>query len=96
MSGNICQVEILNKKKSGDLFWCSVIIAPLQSDDKIPNFIVIYEDITEKKKNIEELIAAREKAEEVDELKTQFFAYLSHELRTPFLGLLGYAEMIKE
>ena len=44
----------------------------------------------------EELILAKEKAEEMNKLKSYFFANMSHELRTPFVGILGFAEILKE
>ncbi len=61
------------------------------------NFGHIYlYDITERKKAIEALIAAKEKAEEMDRLKTNFLANMSHELRTPLIGILGFSEMLTE
>ena len=41
-----------------------------------------------------ELIRAKEKAEEVSKVKSNFLSNMSHELRTPLIGILGYAEMI--
>jgi signal transduction histidine kinase len=61
------------------------------------NFGHIYlYDVTERKRAIEALIAAKEKAEEMDRLKTNFLANMSHELRTPLIGILGFSEMLTE
>lgn len=43
----------------------------------------------------EELIKAKEKAEESDHLKSAFLANMSHEIRTPMNGILGFLELLK-
>jgi len=53
-------------------------------------------DITERKLAEKEIIKAKEKAEEMNRLRTNFFANMSHELRTPFVGIIGYAEILAE
>ncbi len=55
-----------------------------------------FRDITTRKKLFNELIQAKEKAEEINKLKTQFFLYMSHELRTPFMGIMGFTQILME
>ncbi len=97
LSGKEWRGEFYNKKKNGELYWESATISPLYNEkNQIFRFVAIKEDITQQKKMTEELILAKEKAEEMNKLKSYFFANMSHELRTPFVGILGFAEILKE
>ncbi|MFA5816218.1 MAG: ATP-binding protein [Bacteroidales bacterium] len=62
----------------------------------IKHYQVINLNITEQKKLIIDMIAAKEHAEESDRLKSAFLANVSHEIRTPMNGILGFAEILKE
>lgn len=53
-------------------------------------------DITERSKILEELLAAKVKAEESDQLKTAFINNISHEIRTPLNSILGFGQFLSE
>ncbi|MDX9923176.1 MAG: ATP-binding protein [Ignavibacteriaceae bacterium] len=83
----------IKQQSTGEILFLNSIA----SYDKEKNRVFgVIRDITEKKKMIEELIAAKEKAEEMVKIKSFFFANMSHELRTPFMGLMGYAQLLLE
>ncbi len=95
LAGNTWTGELHNRKKNGELYWENAIISPIvDADGKIVNFVAVKEDITEKKKMIEDLVKAKNKAEEANRLKSSFLANMSHELRTPMVGILGYTDIL--
>jgi signal transduction histidine kinase/CheY-like chemotaxis protein len=61
-------------------------------------YLDLYEELTERNQDVmkinDELLLAKEKAEESDRLKTAFLANLSHEIRTPMNGIIGFSELV--
>jgi PAS domain S-box-containing protein len=89
--------EFHNKKKNGELYWELASISPIINEvGVVTNFLAVKEDITHIKNMTEDLIAARDKAEEMNKVKSYFYAQMSHELRTPFVGIYGFSELLKE
>ncbi|MFA5973277.1 MAG: PAS domain S-box protein [Lentimicrobiaceae bacterium] len=88
--------ELINKRKDGSEFpiYLSTNIVKDKSGRPIA-LIGVASDITEFKRNEEELIQAKERAEQSDRLKSAFLANMSHEIRTPMNGILGFAELLK-
>src|SRR6202012_4910640 len=58
--------------------------------------IIIYTDVTERKRYEETLTAARDAADEANRTKSNFLANMSHELRTPLNAIIGYSEILQE
>lgn len=71
-------------------------LEPYNETDKSIMEILAYNigHFIERIKYVEELVRAKEKAEEMNRVKSYFFANMSHELRTPFVGIMGYAELL--
>lgn len=91
----ILELEITRKDNS--TVWVEVKASLILDDDKRPVGILgVTRDISKRKSILEELIAAKEKAEESDRLKSAFLANMSHEIRTPMNGILGFANLLKE
>jgi PAS domain S-box-containing protein len=87
--------EIMNVRKNGQIF--PVLLSTSCIKDENDNEIAMIGvaiDITEIRKNREELIAAKEKAEESNRLKTAFLATMNHELRTPLNHIIGFSDLI--
>ena len=75
--------------------WLQNNVQPVFKDGCLVKLRGVNIDITEKKKIMEDLIKAKEQAEESDKLKTSFLNNISHEIRTPFNGILGFLSMLQ-
>lgn len=56
---------------------------------------LVFENVTERRQQEEELRRTREQADAANQAKSQFLAHMSHEIRTPLNGILGFAELLR-
>jgi len=59
-------------------------------------YVMIFEDQTEMRENESVLREARNRAEAGDRAKSQFLATMSHEVRTPLNGIVGFTNLLLE
>jgi PAS domain S-box-containing protein len=108
-SGNTWRGEFINKRKDGSLYSEHASISPVYGkNNEIITYIAMKEDITELKNLInqkEELLLKNEilitnlnKARYDEELanksKSRFIANMSHALRTPLNGIIGFSSFL--
>ena len=60
------------------------------------NMVITVHDVTRRKQAEKELRLAKEKAENLDRLKSAFLANMSHEIRTPLNAIVGFASLLVE
>lgn len=73
-----------------DIYYFQARIAPFE-DNKV---LALIHDISERVHRSEELIEAKQRAEEVAQMKSVFLANMSHEIRTPLNAIVGFSEIV--
>ena len=74
-----------------------VSIAPVFDENgNCSTLIGSVHDITQLKRTQDEIIKAKERAEESDRLKTAFLNNMSHEIRTPLNAIMGFSNLLQD
>ena len=74
----------------GETFYFQARIAPFEGN----TVLALIHDIGERVRRSEELIEAKQRAEEADQMKSAFLANMSHEIRTPLNAIVGFSEIL--
>lgn len=86
----------VTSKVSGKTYWeeSYATIVDRDADGKPTKIVGTSQRIDERKRMETSLVAARNKAEESDRLKTAFLANMGHEIRTPLNAIVGFADLL--
>ena len=84
-------------RKDGSHFWASVTITAIRDDHgRLTGFAKVTRDLTERKRNEEELRDAVESLRRANEELDRFASVAAHDMTDPLRTISGYAEVIVE
>lgn len=66
------------------------------SEGRVIEYQAVGHDVTARKEAELALVAAKEAAESADRAKSEFLAIVSHEIRTPINGVIGFAKLLRD
>jgi len=96
-SNSIVKVQHTIDVSASRQLWVSTVIRALYNPkNELSGFQYVMRDITKEVATREELIIAKQKAEEATKSKSQFLANMSHEIRTPMNSILGMIDVLME
>lgn len=86
-----------NYTKDGSAIFCEWYNTILLDEQGKPATIIsLAKDVTQQKSIEQEMINAKEKAEESERLQASFLANMSHEIRTPLNSIIGFSELLAD
>lgn len=89
--------EAENVRKDGRKIWVLSTITPiLNAEGDVENIVTIDNDISDRKDAEQELLQAKQKAEQLAKTKEEFLANMSHEIRTPMNAIMGVVQLLRD
>ena len=88
------EIELKLSSYDGDEIWAQVAGAAIRYRGG-PAILLGLHDVTERRKEAEDLRLARDQATAASKSKSEFLANMSHELRTPLNAIIGFSEAIE-
>jgi two-component system, sensor histidine kinase and response regulator len=92
--GKTTHIVTQRSRRDGSLVDVEAFSVPLRREGNYSGAVLLYQDITERKRSEEELLRAKEAAEAANRAKSEFLANMSHEIRTPMNGIMGMTELV--
>jgi PAS domain S-box-containing protein len=97
LRGESWEGEWQNCRKDGTLYPCQAVVTPVKNErSQTLGYIAVLSDLTGHYQQQEELRRAKERAEAGDRAKGEFLATMSHEVRTPLNGIVGFTNLLLE
>jgi signal transduction histidine kinase len=92
------KAEVLLKLRSGERKWIQDSSLPLTDEEtgKVIGAFGILFDINDRKRHMNNLKDAKERAEDSDRLKSSFLHNISHEIRTPLNAIVGFSAFLND
>ncbi len=87
--------EFLNRKKNGDVYLETAVIAPVVDDHgHATHYVALKDDVTAQRHLVAESEALLAKEREMSAMKSRFIAVTSHEFRTPMSTAMASADLL--
>ena len=93
---SLSEERYIFEDEAGTRRYISVNGAPLRSNDgAIRQVVFSIDDVTEQVRYERNLKAAKEEAEQANQLKSAFLAHMSHDVQTPLSSIMNHADLLR-
>ncbi len=93
--GDSVTFDTIHQHKSGALIPVEIALQYIAPEGEQPRFVAIVRNIAERKQMQQNLVEAKEAAEQASKAKSEFLSSMSHELRTPLNAIIGFTQLME-